>query len=126
MKLISTIFLFVLLFGFGGEPTFAQEQSTIPQDLLEVDRQRCMQGCVPGFGEATCKPLCDCTVKEFGKRLDFERYLDVAAELAKNEIGPETRKILDSIAQYCAAEIEKAGIEVGESPKGPPAPPSGK
>ncbi len=73
MKLLSTIFLLVLLFGFGGEMTFAQEQSTIPQDLLEVDRQRCMQGCVPGFGEATCKPLCDCTVKEFGKRLDFER-----------------------------------------------------
>jgi len=86
----------------------------IPDDLLEVDLQRCMKGCVPGFGEATCVPLCDCTVREFKKRLDMDKYLNLSVELSKNEISEENRTLLDDIAQMCTAEIEKANIPVGE------------
>jgi hypothetical protein len=91
----------------------AQDRAKIPSDLLAVDHQRCMRSCVPGFGETACKPLCDCTVQEFQKRMDFERYLDLAAELAKNEIGPESRKLLDTIALFCADKVEKSGIDLG-------------
>jgi hypothetical protein len=98
----------------------AQETAKIPADLLQVDHQRCMRSCVPGFGEMACKPLCDCTVKEFDKRIDFERYLDLAAELARNEIGPESRKLLDDIALYCADQVEKSGVEIGSGAAGDP------
>jgi len=91
---------------------FAQS-TEIPADLLDLDRQRCMRDCVPGFGETTCKPLCDCTVVEFQKRLDFSRYLDLSAQLSRGELAPENRKMLDEIANYCASELEKSGVEVG-------------
>lgn len=99
------------VFLFAGS-AFAQS-SEIPADLLDLDRQRCMRDCVPGFGETTCKPLCDCTVVEFNKRLDFSRYLDLSAQLSRGEVGPENRKMLDEIANHCAAELEKSGIKVG-------------
>ncbi|WP_308911813.1 hypothetical protein [Pseudokordiimonas caeni] len=86
----------------------------IPEDLLAVDQQRCMKGCVPGYGEATCKPLCDCTVREFKNRLDMDKYLSLSVELSKNEVSDTNRTLLDDIAKMCAAEIEKANIPVGE------------
>ena len=97
----------------------AQDKTNIPTDLLAVDHQRCMRSCVPGFGETACKPLCDCTTQEFQKRMDFERYLDLAAELAKNEIGSESRMLLDSIALFCADQVEKSGIDVGAGEQQP-------
>lgn len=90
------------------------QSSEIPSELLDLDRQRCMRDCVPGFGETTCKPLCDCTVVEFKKRLDFSRYLDLSAQLSRGEVDPENRKMLDEIANQCAAELERSGIKVGE------------
>jgi len=87
---------------------------TIPQDLLDLDYQRCVNDCVPGFGETTCKPLCTCTVAEFSKRLDFQKYLDLSVELSRNEIKPENRKLLDTIAKYCTSELEKSGVTVGD------------
>lgn len=102
----------------------AQQSETIPEDLLALDHQRCMNGCVPGFGAATCKPLCDCTVAEFKTRLDFEAYLDMSVQLSKNAIKPEMRKLLDDVAKMCTAEIERQGIEVGSGEETPK--PSGK
>ncbi|SDE17965.1 hypothetical protein [Kordiimonas lacus] len=91
-----------------------QAQSTeIPQELLDLDRQRCLTECVPGFGEETCKPLCDCTVSEFKKRLDFSRYLELSAQLSRNELNPENRTFLDVVAQYCTAELDKSGVQIG-------------
>jgi len=115
IRFAAMLVLVLAVLSGADHPAHAQEKS-IPDDLLALDHQRCMTGCVPGFGEQTCKPLCSCTVSEFKKRMSFEAYLDVSVELARNEVGPETRKILDSIALYCADQIEKAGIEVGEAP----------
>ncbi len=96
-----------------GGAAFAQNQP-IPQDMLDLDFQRCMKDCEPGFGAATCKPLCECTVDEFKKRLDFPAYLDLSAQLSRNELSEENRKMLDGIANMCASRLEKSGVKVGE------------
>jgi hypothetical protein len=110
-------FLMVLTV-LGGGAVFAQS-SQIPQDLLDLDYQRCVSDCVPGFGEATCKPLCECTVGEFKKQLDFDAYLELSVQLSRGEISLKSRVLLDSIAKLCTAEIEKDGIQVGEPAKTP-------
>ncbi|MFC3053186.1 hypothetical protein [Kordiimonas pumila] len=107
------LFLYAV-FMMCGLTSLTAKADIIPKDLLELDKQRCLKDCVPGFGETTCKPLCDCTVAEFSKRLDFSQYLDLSVELSKNDLKPENRKLLDTIANYCTAEIEKAGIVVGQ------------
>lgn len=104
--------ILVLLYMAGGSAAFAQS-SQIPQDLLDLDFQRCVNDCVPGFGEATCKPLCECTVGEFKKRLDFDGYLELSVQLSRGEITPQNRTLLDDIAQMCTAKIEKDGVEIG-------------
>ncbi|WP_262691179.1 hypothetical protein [Kordiimonas aestuarii] len=96
----------------AGSAAFAQ-QKDIPQDLLDLDYQRCMKDCEPGFGAATCKPLCECTVAEFNKRLDFSAYLDLSAQLSRNELSPNNRELLDGVANYCASQLEKSGVQVG-------------
>ncbi|MFC4347593.1 hypothetical protein ACFO5Q_07015 [Kordiimonas lipolytica] len=107
LRLVSA----ALVFMAGGA---VHAQSTeIPQELLDLDRQRCLSECVPGFGEETCKPLCECTVTEFKKRLDFSRYLELSAQLSRNELSPENRTFLDTVAQYCTAELDKSGVKVG-------------
>lgn len=86
----------------------------IPVELLEVDYQRCMKGCLPGFDQATCHFLCNCTtVQEFPKRMAFERYIEISSQMAKDELEPQNRALLDDIAQYCAAEFKESGIVVG-------------
>lgn len=108
----------VLSLVFFTVPVLAQSQP-IPEDLLALDRQRCMNGCVPGFGEKTCKTLCDCTVSEFKKKLTFESYLDMSVQLSKNELTEGVRSFLDTVANYCTAELDRQGIEVGEgTPEG--------
>ena len=109
-----------------GAPVLAQSQP-VPDDLLALDHQRCMNGCVPGFGEKTCKTLCDCTVSEFKKKLTFESYLDMSVQLSKNELTEGVRGFLDTVANYCTAELDRQGIEVGEGEDAdtPPPPPEG-
>ena len=110
----------VLLLLLVATASYAiQSGRAIPEDLLTLDHQRCMNGCVPGFGEATCKPLCDCTVAEFQKKMDFEAYLDMSVQLSKNAVSPELRVLLDDVAKMCTAEIERKGIEVGTGDKLP-------
>lgn len=104
----------VLFFTTISFSVSAQSQQTIPEDLLALDHQRCMNGCVPGFGETTCKPLCDCTIKEFKNKLTFERYLELSVQLSKNTLTPELRKFLDDTANYCTAELDRMGIAIGE------------
>ena len=105
---VSTVTLFMVASG-----TVLAQSAQIPQDLLDLDHQRCMKDCTPGFGEVTCKPLCSCTVTEFKKRLDFSKYLDLSAQLSKDELSPQNRALLDNIANFCAAELDKAGIPIG-------------
>ncbi|UTW54411.1 hypothetical protein [Kordiimonas sp. SCSIO 12610] len=93
------------------------QDTKIPEALIGVEHQKCMRSCVPSVGEVACKALCDCTMQEFQKRMDFERFLDLAAELARNEIGPESRQLLDSIALYCADQVEKSGVDLSAEPK---------
>ncbi|WP_417460100.1 hypothetical protein [Kordiimonas sp.] len=89
------------------------QQSEIPADLLALDFQRCMKDCEPGFGKETCTPLCNCTVDEFKKQLDFSKYLDLSAELSRGELSASNRSLLDGIANYCASQLEKSGVKVG-------------
>ncbi len=93
---------------------FAQEVLQIPDVYLAVDHRECMTGCVPGYGENTCKPLCDCTVSQFKEKLTFDQYKDLRIQLSRNDILPEMRKFLDETANYCIAEIDRMGIAVGE------------
>lgn len=95
----------------------AQNQP-IPQDMLDLDFQRCMTDCEPGFGAETCKPLCECTVGEFKKRLDFPAYLELSAQLSRNELSDENRKMLDGIAGMCTSQLEKSGVKIGDGPTG--------
>ena len=101
---------------FIATPVLAQSQP-IPEDLLALDHQRCMNGCVPGFGEQACKVLCDCTVSEFKKKLTFESYLDMSVQLSKNDLTEGVRAFLDTVANYCTAELDRLGIEIG-TPEG--------
>jgi len=112
-----------LLYVMGGSAAFAQS-TQIPKDLLDLDYQRCVNDCVPAYGETTCAPLCSCTVKEFEKRLDFDAYLELSVELSRGEISPKSRILLDDIAVYCAGEIEREGIEVGSPADEQPAAPA--
>jgi len=96
----------------AGGAVMAQS-TAIPKDMLDLDRQRCENDCVPAYGEATCKPLCGCTVREYQKRLDFDAYLKLSVELSRNEISEASRVLLDDIAKMCTAELDAAGIEVG-------------
>ncbi len=115
----------VLMLAVSLSPgNFAQaQQSPVPDDLLALDHQRCMNGCVPGFGEKTCKPLCDCTVSEFKKQLSFETYLDMSVQLTRNAVTPEMQEFLGKVANFCTAELDRKGIEVGEGTDGKPAAP---
>lgn len=109
-KLIKTAA--VGLYCLAGSAVMAQSNK-IPADMLDLDRQRCENDCIPTFGETTCKPLCGCTVREYDRRLDFDAYLKLSVELSRNEISPESRVLLDSIAKMCTAELDAAGIQVG-------------
>jgi hypothetical protein len=100
------------LYTLGGGAALAQS-SQIPQEMLDLDNQRCVSDCVPAYGETTCKPLCSCMIGEYKKRLDFDTYLTLSVQLAKNEISPENRVLLDGIAKVCTAQIDAAGIDVG-------------
>ncbi|MEX0299375.1 MAG: hypothetical protein AB3N28_09920 [Kordiimonas sp.] len=105
--------LMVVGFCASGAAIAQSSQDVIPKELLDLDYQRCENDCVPGFGEATCKPLCECTVSEFQKRLDYARYLDLSVQLSRGELKPESRILLDDIAKHCTAELDKNGIAVG-------------
>ena len=94
---------------------FAQESLKVPDVYLAVDHRDCMTGCVPGFGEETCKPLCDCTVREFKEKLTFDQYKDMRIQISRNELTPEVRAFLDQTAQYCTAELDKMNVEVGKT-----------
>ena len=120
MQRINIFFigLLALLFAtaFSAQAAYVLQPAAnqIPEELLVLDHQRCMNGCVPGFGDKTCKPLCDCTVVEFRKKMDYDTYIVMSAQLAQNNVSAEMRALLDGIAKMCAAEIERLGIEVGE------------
>lgn len=106
-----------LLFFFAGGGAFAQS-ATIPSELLDLDRMRCMQGCEANASATACKALCDCTVGEFQKRLDMDKYLTLSAQLSRNELTDANRTLLDDVANYCVAVLDKAGIEVGTGTSG--------
>lgn len=112
------MFLFAALLT-GGVSVVSAQSKTVPEEYLALEHRRCMNGCVPGFGEQTCKPLCDCTVDEFKKQLTFETYLDMSVQLSRNAITPELRGFLDQIANYCTAELDRLGIEVGQGTGAP-------
>lgn len=105
--------LAVLSLCVSGAFAAQSAQDIIPKELLDLDYQRCENDCVPGFGEATCKPLCECTVGEFQKRLDYAKYLDLSVQLSRGELKPESRTLLDNIANYCTAELDKKGVVIG-------------
>lgn len=94
-------------------------QDPIPDDFLLLDHQRCMNGCVPGFGETTCRPLCDCTINEFKSKLTYDRYLDMQVQLSRNEVTADMRSFLDGVAKFCTAELDRLGIKVGSGEQGP-------
>lgn len=106
--------LMVLGLCASGAAIGQSSQNIIPKELLDLDYQRCENDCVPGFGEATCKPLCECTVGEFQKRLNYAKYLDLSVQLSRGEVKPESRTLLDTIAKYCTAELDKQGIPIGQ------------
>jgi len=89
------------------------QQSKIPEDYLALDHQRCMTPCVSRFGELAYKSLCDCTVGEFKKQLNFQEYLDMSVQITRNSVTPELRQFLDNIGKFCSAELDRKGIEVG-------------
>ena len=90
-------------------------EDKVPEDLLAVDYQRCMQGCEPDFGAKVCTMLCSCTVREFKGKLNMQAYLDLNMQLSRNEIDEKTRIFLDSVANTCAAEVEASGIDVPDA-----------
>lgn len=117
---LLAIFLMITGFAFGAIAQSAQ--TTIPPEFLELDHQRCMNGCVPGFGEKTCKPLCDCTITEFKNKMSYETYLDLSVQLSKSELSPDMRIFLDDVAKFCTAEVERMGIQIGEGAPKPQTP----
>ncbi|UTW57855.1 hypothetical protein KFE96_13610 [Kordiimonas sp. SCSIO 12603] len=117
MKRILKASIFVISLATSAS-VMAQsaKDSKIPQELLELDRKRCETGCLEQVGEQVCKMLCECTISEFQKRLDFDKYLELSAQLSREEISPENRLLLDVIAKRCTAVVEKSGIQIEQSP----------
>ena len=100
-------------------------QDTIPKEMLDLGFQQCANDCIPGFGEVTCKPLCECTMGEFQKRMNYAEYLALHVELSRSETSIANRQLLDTIATHCTAELDRKGIEIGSpvaTPKPVPAP----
>ncbi len=110
IKLITALLLGMLVCA----PAAKAQTKPVSEDLLALDHRSCMAGCVPGFGEQTCKALCDCTASEFRKELTFESHLDLRAKLSRNELTPALRGFLDKVANYCTAELDRQGIQVGQ------------
>jgi len=129
-SIFSARFAAVVMFSFisvlNAEHATLAQQNPIPEDLLTLDHQRCMNGCVPGFGEQTCRPLCDCTMGEFKKQLSFEAYLDMSVQLTRNTVTPEMQEFLGKVANFCTAELDRKGIEVGQGVEEKPAVPPKK
>lgn len=119
IKRMFVTLVFLTVFSLIVPMAIAQ-QKAIPDDLLALDHQRCMNGCVPGYGEQTCKPLCDCTVGEFKKQLTFESYLDMSVQLTRNSVTPEMQAFLGKVANYCTGELDRKGIEVGSGVEAKP------
>ena len=117
--MLAIVLVMVVLMPFQTM-AFAQ-QKPIPDDLLALDHQRCMNGCVPGYGEQTCKPLCDCTIGEFKKQLTFEAYLDMSVQLTRNIVSAEMQEFLNKVANFCTGELDRNGIVIGEGVKPAPA-----
>ena len=92
------------------------KDNKIPQELLELDRKRCETGCLEQVGKQVCTMLCECTISEFQKRLDFDKYLELSAQLSREEVSPENRLLLDVIAKRCTAVVEQSGIQIGQQP----------
>ena len=86
----------------------AQERENIPQELLEADFQDCSQSCPTEFGEA-CQRLCRCVVNEYQKRLPFDHYLDLRAQLAQQSLSEGNRLLLDGIANFCTKQTYPEG-----------------
>lgn len=109
LALKSASFSLVLIAGSGA----LAQSATIPKELLDLDRLRCMQGCEANASTEACTALCNCTVSEFQKRLNMDKYLTLSAQISRNELSVENRTLLDDVANYCVAELDKAGIDVG-------------
>jgi len=103
MKVIQILAAFLFL----SSAVAAQE---IPDDLLEVDKRRIMKDCVPEFGEEVCSALSDCTIGEFRKRLKMDAYLNLTMQLSRREVDAANRTLLDDIAKFCTAHLEKSGV----------------
>jgi len=90
----------------------AQDKRPVPQALLDVDYQNCSKSCSATHGPKICEALCTCTITEFKNRMDFDAYLDLRAQLAQNKVSPDSRAFLDKVANYCAAEADRNGVEI--------------
>lgn len=98
MKLIAS-FLFVLMpFGFA----VAQD---IPLPLLESDRKSCKASCEKSYSGKQCNQLCDCTVSEMQKKVSFDLYLQLTAEVSQGQLSKENTAMMGSIAQRCSTRI---------------------
>lgn len=107
--LSGVVVLFVAISMWQQSPV---ENRPIPPELRELDYQQCYRPCREGFEHLVCERLCTCSMDQMQERFDLEAYLTMRAEMSKNEVSEATREKLDSIALYCTAELDAAGIEV--------------
>lgn len=111
MRFLKTGLLSVWVIGCIA--SFSVRADTIPEELVDLTMQQCKSGCTPSFREEACEYLCKCTAGEFVRRLDYSAYLDLSVELSKNTVSEKHRIFLDTVANYCTGELDKAGIELG-------------
>lgn len=117
--------------GQTAPQTRAEQGDVIPQDFLELEKKRCMDGCTAFNEEGLCVSLCTCSVDQFKTRLTFPDYLALSVEMIEDRVSDKNRKLLDTIARYCVDAYEKALAteaakqnqpEVGSAAKPAPSP----
>lgn len=95
--------MFITAFFLGALAVVAQE---IPEELINLGVQECKAGCKPSFGEKICQTLCRCAMGEFKNRLKLPEYLALKSATMEQNITPDQRKIMNSIAQTCDKQVE--------------------
>lgn len=105
-----------------AEPVPPNGGAPIPKDLLDLDYQDCMRGCVQQADGKSCEKLCKCsTVESFPKMLDFARYLELRQQLSTSTLTAANQELLARIGQMCFKQLEESGLKIGP-PDNPPAP----
>lgn len=108
------VFFIAVLAAGIMPPAFSFDQGSkatdnvLPADKLAQDKARCKLGCgQSGQPDDVCELVCQCTVDKFKQGLNYQRYMQLLAELEKRNVSIENQIFLTEVGNACNAELDK-------------------